>query len=75
MKLIDNSYHMADFEIIRKHYQQALYHLVAVARTSINKENVLQVPRYVIYFTQEPNYFHSMYFLTLHYYLLRAVSS
>ncbi|XP_051171058.1 eukaryotic translation initiation factor 2-alpha kinase 1-like isoform X3 [Leptopilina boulardi] len=43
MKLIDNSYHVSDFEMIRNHYQQALYHLVSAARVSIRKEPILDI--------------------------------
>ncbi|XP_043476228.1 eukaryotic translation initiation factor 2-alpha kinase 1-like isoform X1 [Leptopilina heterotoma] len=43
MKLIDNSYHISDFEMIRNHYQQALYHLVSAARVSIHKEPILDI--------------------------------
>lgn len=47
MKLIDNSYHISDFEMIRNHYQQALYHLVSAARVSIHEEPFLDISRYL----------------------------
>ncbi|KAG7208659.1 hypothetical protein KM043_014863 [Ampulex compressa] len=44
LKLIDASYNMMEFEMIRGQYQRALYHLVTVARASTGSESALRVP-------------------------------
>lgn len=46
LALIDDSYNMIEFESLRGQYQQALYRLVTVARSTTGSENIPHVPRY-----------------------------
>ena len=44
LNLIDSSYNLMEFEQLRGQYQNALYHLLTVARAATGCESTLQVP-------------------------------
>jgi hypothetical protein len=50
MNLIDQSYNVEEFEVMRSYYQRALFHFLTVAKSvTANNENetdvLLQLPR------------------------------
>ena len=46
MKLIDPSYKLGGFEFIQDRYMDAVYHLISVARSTIQSDNSIPIPRY-----------------------------
>ncbi|XP_012232268.2 eukaryotic translation initiation factor 2-alpha kinase 1-like isoform X1 [Linepithema humile] len=47
-QLIDDSYNMMELDVVRGHYQRALYRLVTIARNVTGSESTLQIPRALV---------------------------
>ncbi|XP_018398888.1 PREDICTED: eukaryotic translation initiation factor 2-alpha kinase 1-like [Cyphomyrmex costatus] len=68
MQLINDTYNTPEFEMLRRQYQHALYHMLAVARGEIESENALSIsiPRYSRFITPKFRYhdeFHEICFI------------